>query len=84
MYVRTYAYIIGGGTDYISGPYTVVIPAGVKIVSFPIFITNDNKQESNETFYLIIDSLSLPDGVVTGTHGQATITIVDKTESKKS
>ena len=79
-----YTYIIGGGTDYISGPYTVVIPAGDKTASFPIFITNDNKRESNETFNLVIDSLSLPDGVVIGSLGQATITIVDKTKSKNT
>ena len=70
---------LGGGIDYNSGPYTVIIPANVDEVSFSIFITNDNKKEENETFHLVIDSSSLPDGVIVDTPSQAVITIVDVT-----
>ena len=71
-----------GGIDYNSGPYTVIIPANVDKVSFGILITDDNKKEENETFHLVIDSFSLPDGVVAGTPSQAIITIVDVTKCK--
>ena len=74
--------ILGGGVDYISGPYAVKIPAGVNNVSFSVLITNDNKREVNETFRLVIDSSSLPDRVVVGTPSQAVITIVDVTKRK--
>ena len=75
-------YTLGGGFDYISGPYTVKIPANVKMVSFSILITNDNKKENNETFRLVIDPYSLPDDVIVGTPSQATVTIVDITKCK--
>ena len=69
-----------GGIDYNSGPYTVIIPANVKEVSFSILITYDNEREKNESFLLVIDSSSLPDGVVIDAHSQAIITIVDATK----
>ena len=72
-------HVIGGGLDYVSGPYSVTIPAGKNNGSFRISITNDNIRENNETFYLVIDSSSLPDGVIVGTPSQAIITIVDET-----
>ena len=71
-----------GGIDYNSGPYTVIIPAGVDEVSFSILITNDNKKEENETFHLVIDPSSLPNHVNVGTPSQAIITIVDVTKCK--
>ena len=75
-------YTLGGGFDYISGPYTVRIPANVKSISFSILITNDNIKEDNETFRLVIDADSLPDDVIIGTPSQATVTIVDTTKCK--
>ena len=60
----------------------MVIPANMKEVSFSILITNDNKREKNETFHLVIDSSSLPDGIVVDTPSQAVITIVDVTKCK--
>ena len=71
-----------GGFDYTSGPYIVKISTGKNTASFRIAITNDNKRENNETFYLAVDSSSLPNGVVVGSPGQAKVTIVDKTSSK--
>ena len=75
-------YILGGGVDYISGPYTVKIPTNVRRVPFRILITDDSIKERNETFRLVIDSSSLPDGVVVGTPSQAVITIVDVLKCK--
>ena len=74
--------VLGGGIDYISGPYTVKIPTNVKMVSFSIMITDDKKKENNETFRLVIDPYSLPSGVVVGTPDKPTITIVDTTKRK--
>ena len=76
-------FFAGGGSDYISGPYSVKIPAGKTTLSFRISITNDNRRENNETFYLVIDSSSLPNGVVVGSPSQAKVTIVDITSSSK-
>ena len=65
-----------------SGPYTVKIPTNVKMVPFSILITDDNKNEKNETFHIVIDPYSLPDGVLVSTPNKATITIVDTTKRK--
>ena len=75
--------VSGGGSDYISGPYSVKIPAGKNTISFRISITQDNKKENNETFYLVIDPSSLPNGVAVGSPAQAKVTIVDKSNSSK-
>ena len=58
------------------------IPKNVKMVSFNIMITDDNIKENNETFHLVIDPHSLPNGVVVGTPDKPTITIVDTTKCK--
>ena len=52
------------------------------MVSFSILITDDKKKENNETFRLVIDTYSLPNGVVAGTPNKAMITIVDTTKCK--
>ena len=62
--------------DYGSGPYTVIFPAGITMVTFDIPITNDMISEGNEDFTLTIDPSSLPPaGVSVGSPGQATVTI---------
>ena len=58
------------------------IPKNVKTVPFNIMITDDNIKENNETFRLVIDPHSLPNGVVVGTPDKAMITIVDTTKCK--
>ena len=58
------------------------IPTNKKKVPLRILITDDSKKERNETFRLVIDSSSLPDGVVVGTPSQAMITIVDVPKCK--
>ena len=52
------------------------------MVPFSILITDDKKKEDNETFRLVIDPYSLPNGVAVGTPNKATITIVDTTKCK--
>ena len=37
-----------GGEDYVSGPYTVIIPAGETNVSFYVSITDDSMHERDE------------------------------------
>ena len=67
----------GGGVDYTSGPYTVIIPAGETNVSFAVPITDDDVLEETEVFNLIINSSTLPNRVVVITPYQATVIIVD-------
>ena len=67
-------YFIGGGTDYGSGPYTVVFSAGSTSASLNISITNDNIVEMNETFALTITPTN---DVMTVDPDDAVVTIVD-------
>ena len=63
------------GSDYNSGPYLVTIPAGENDVTFTITITDDDIREMSETFSLIIDPSSLPNGVTSSSN--VTVTILD-------
>ncbi|XP_065885723.1 hemicentin-1-like isoform X3 [Dysidea avara] len=67
----------GEGGDYGSGQYRVTFPTGVTRVPFDVGITPDNTFEGNEHFTVTIDQSSLPDGVMRGNPGSATVTIVD-------
>ena len=69
--------ITGGGTDYNSGPYTVMFHAGVTSVPFDVTITDDNILEGNESFSLMIMQTSKPDRVTRVGDYQAEVTIVD-------
>ena len=66
----------GGGVDYNSGPYNVIIPAGVTSVSFNITINNDNVLEHNETFNLTIINGSLPEKFILGEIYTTEVTIL--------
>ena len=68
--------VIGGGTDYTSGPYTVTFFANSTTVSFDVSINNDNILESDETFILTIDPTSLPSNVAVDI-SNSTVTIMD-------
>ena len=57
--------------------YTVTFSAGVNSSQLSILITDDNILEDDETFNLIINQSSLPDGVVVVDSSQVTVTIVD-------
>ena len=63
--------------DYISGPYTVTLPAGATNASFSATINNDYILEDNEHFMLTINSSSLPTGITRGGFYQTAVTIVD-------
>jgi len=75
--------VTGGGVDYNSGLYTIIIPAGQTFVPFNVSINDDNVFEGTEDFDLTIDPSSLPDGVTGGDPGSATVTIVDNEGKKK-
>ena len=64
----------GGGVDYNSGPYTVILPAGLTSALFDIAVYNDTILEDDENFTLTINSSSAPDGI---SGGQATVIIMD-------
>ena len=69
--------VTGGGVDYDSGIYNVVIPAGQTSVPFDVPINDDDILEGNEDFDLTIIRNTLPDGVTRGNPASATVTIVD-------
>ena len=52
----------GGGNDYVSGPYSVTIPAGQTNASVDVPITDDNIYEQNEKFKLVVDRTSTLNG----------------------
>ena len=65
-----------GGMDYDSGPYSVMIPAGLTTASRTITITDDNISENDENFDLFINTSLLP-SQVNADPDKATVTIVD-------
>ena len=69
--------VTGGGVDYASGPYTVIIPAGQISVSFDVPIVDDKILDGNKNFNLTINASSLPSRVTVTNPHQATVTIVD-------
>ena len=66
-----------GGGDYISGPYSVTIPAGHTNISFDISIIDNNVVEDDKIFSLAIAPESLPYLVSRGNPGVAMVTIVN-------
>ena len=66
-----------GGSDYVSGRYTIVIPAGQVIVPFDVAIINDTLLEKNENFDLIILAGLLPNRIDRVIPGKTTVTIID-------
>ena len=67
-------YVLGGGIDYDTGPYTIMFPAGVTSVQFSFSIYDDAIFEDDKYFTLTIDPSSTPNGVSVG---QARVNIVD-------
>ena len=63
------------GNDYTPGPYSVRIPAGETNPSFIISIIDDNMYERDESFQLLVDTSSLPEGVIPGNLARAEVTI---------
>ena len=66
-----------GNIDYNSGPYYPMFRKGNRRTSFAVGIINDNMAENDETFNLIINSTSLPFGIVRDDPYTATVTILD-------
>ena len=65
-----------GGEDYAFVNSTIVVPAGTTKFSFNITITDDQILETNESFYLYINS-SVPDNVHKDVHGQVQVIILN-------
>lgn len=63
--------------DYHSGPYTVTFFPETTSAAFDIIITNDDTFRGTRMFQISIDQTSLPNNIVTGSIGQATVTIVE-------
>ena len=61
--------------DYNSGPYSVIIPAGMTNVPFDVPIIDDTILEENETFTLEINSSSLPSRITVSNPSQARVVI---------
>ena len=66
-----------GGSDYVSGPFEVTIPAGQISISFNVPIVDDTMLEGNENFDLFIVPRSLPKRVTHSNPSRITITILD-------
>ncbi len=66
-------------SDFVPGPFTVTIDAGKTEATLRIEILDDNfdVNDDDETFNVLINPGSLPDGVTAGTPSQATVTIRD-------
>ena len=77
LIIILYANTTGGGDDYVSGPFSVIIPAGRTRASFDVPIINDTTQEDNERFRLTIDRASLVYCIFIGRPMRATVIIVD-------
>ena len=69
--------VIGGGVDYDSGTYPILISAGQTTASLNIAINDDNILEDNEEFKLSIRESSLTGRVMVGNPDEATVIIVD-------
>ena len=72
-----YCNIIGGGEDYISGPYAVTIAAGDQRVEFNVTLNDDNIVEQSESFLLAIDNSTLPSKVTIDQPNPVIVYIID-------
>jgi len=68
---------LADGSDYIPGPYNVIIPAGHTSVSFDVPIIDDIILEDDENFNLGIICKSLPNFFSRGNPSVATIIIMN-------
>ena len=65
--------------DYASGPYSIIITAGVVRESFNILISDEREKENDESFTLTIDMISslLQCEVTVDDHSQTIVNIED-------
>jgi len=69
--------VIGANKDYFGGPYYIVFTAGITEAVFNITLNDNDILEETETFNIVINSSSLPNGVTIGVLDQAVVTILD-------
>ena len=62
------------GIDYNAGPYTATFPIGFTNASFDIMINDDGVLEDNESFFIIINSISNGHGISDPRTNMVTIT----------
>ena len=77
MLITNFSCYVVGNNDYDAGPFTVTIPARWNDVTFSVSITDDNIHEESETYNLIIDESSLPNGVTSSDPKRTIVTIMD-------
>ena len=77
----SYSKVYIGGSDYIAGPYSVIIPAGKTSGLYQISIVVENMTESDEFFHLTINPITLQDGIILGSPINA-IVIIRNDDSK--
>ena len=70
-------HVTGHGTDYVSGPYNVIVFAGTTTASFDVPIINDSILESDEDFILTINPSTLPSDVSVGSYDNTVVTITN-------
>ena len=70
-------FIATEGSDFIFGPYDALFPAGVTRAAFNVIIIEDDILESDESFTLVIDLLTLPRRIMIGSSNQTTVTILN-------
>lgn len=66
-----------GDIDYISGPYSITIPAGETQVKFNVSLIDDDISEVNKNFELVIMSRSLIADLIRGRSNRLRVTIMD-------
>ena len=81
-YVHTYLQLctcnlLGGKTDYDSGPYNVLINEGKTEVDFNVSIINDKVYEVDELFSLTITTVGFPPGLSRSEPHTANVSIVE-------
>jgi len=70
-------FLTGANEDYLSGPYFILVPAGMTEAVFNIPLNDNRILEETETFSVVINSSSLPNNVTIGELGEAVVTILD-------
>ena len=83
LFIINISLIFTEGIDYVSGPYSVIIFAGMTQASFNILIIDDNVSEANEKFTLTIISSSQPSRVTITDPAQLTVIIEDEGDGKR-
>ena len=77
-YTHYHVYLLVEHADYVGGPFRVLIPEGEQEATVTVGITNDDEEEPNEKFNVIITPVGLPSGISAKEGGDlAEITILN-------